>query len=94
MIDSEIIYDKKITIFSDSSHFTIQKGDEIISIQKVQGLPISREERSKFGPGVRVHSIVGVIETKINSYLLGVTKALFVGNLLAAPIFKIEEVNS
>jgi hypothetical protein len=92
MIDSEAIYEKKISIFNETTKFIIQKDKETFSIQKAPGLTITKEENPKIGASIKVHGIIGVIDTKINSYLLGISKASYVGNLLNNPIFKIEEV--
>ena len=93
MIDSEVIQDKKISIFNETTRFIIQKDNETFSIQKGPGLTIAKEDNPKIGASIKVQGIIGIIDTKINSYLLGISRASYVGNLLNNPIFKIEEVN-
>jgi hypothetical protein len=92
MIDSEIVYEKKIIIYNEETQFIIQKGEEIISIQKTDELTVAKEKKSKISQGTKVLSIAGVIDTRTNKYLLAVNRATFVGNLLNHPIFKIDEV--
>jgi len=50
------------------------------------------EYQPKLGTGIQVYSILGIIQGKLYSYLMGVTRASFIGTLLTSRIFKIEEV--
>ena len=103
MVDSDLLYRKEITIFCEESQFIFHKTNrnEQISNPKQMIYSFNKETHkvhkldeysAKLGTGHEVHSILGIINGQNNYYLLGVSKAKFMGKILNSRIFKIEEL--
>lgn len=94
MVDSDLLFGKDITIYSEPTQFVLsKKNTSHISISKEnQKIKVLSEYTPKIGSGTQVHSILGLLHGKVNSYLMGVSRATFVGNILSSRIFKIEDV--
>jgi hypothetical protein len=103
MVDSDLLYQKEITIYCEESQFIFHKTEKdenktnprqfIYSFNKethkVQKL---NEYTPKLGTGREVYSILGIINGHHNYYLLGVSKATFMGKILNSRVFKIDEL--
>jgi hypothetical protein len=92
MVDSDALFKKDITIFSEVDDFIIQKNDKFFSLHKSTGKISKMDYQPKIGSGFQVHSILGMIDGKNQNYIVGAIKTKFVGSILTAKVFKIEEL--
>jgi len=103
MVDSDLLYQKEITIYCEESQFIFHKSEKdsnksnhnqiIYSFNKeTHKLNKLNEYSPKLGTGREVYSILGIINGHNNYYLLGVSKATFMGKILNSRIFKIDEL--
>lgn len=96
LIDSENIIKPPFEIFSEETKFILKKSNsELYALDKNLGFDSLKRHEKNFldnHKGVKVFSIVGVADAKVNSYLIAASKTKFVGKILNANIFKIEEV--
>jgi hypothetical protein len=96
MVDSELIFPKEITIYSEASQFIFNKANypnDYISLNKdTMKIKQHTQFTPKLGTGVGVYSILGILNGATNYYLLGVSKATYVGSIISSRIFKIEEL--
>jgi hypothetical protein len=96
MVDSDLIFGKEITIYPEGSQFIFNKSNNpnvFISMNK-ETMKIRQMSQfsPKIGTGVNVYSILGILYGTTNYYLLGVSKAKFIGYILNSRVFKIEEL--
>jgi hypothetical protein len=93
MVDSSLIFAKKITVHNEIDKIILNKDKLSVSIDKNQ-LHITQHTSQGISKGIEVHSIVGVLETQSNSYLLCVGGAEYIGNILDSNVFRITQVFS
>ena len=92
MVDSQLLFGKKISITNEIDKFIIKKDNTILSLDK-QNLSITQlSNEPSMGKSEHVFSIVGILDTRSNSYLLCVNNVDFIGNILTSRVFKITEV--
>lgn len=96
MVDSDLIFEKNITIFSESSQFIFHKAggpNEFVSFNKETMKVKNLQQYSpKIGTGISVYAVIGILNASTNYYLLGVNKATFIGYILNFTVFKIDEL--
>jgi hypothetical protein len=92
MVDSSLVFAKKITVHNEIDRIIVNKEKFSVSIDKNQ-LHITQHSSSEgITKGIEVHSIVGILETQSNSYLLCVGGAEYIGNILDSNVFRITQV--
>ena len=92
MVDSSLFFGKKITIQNEIDKIILHKDKKSVCIDKNQLQINPYNSNEGITKGVQVHSIVGLLETQSNSYILCVNNADYIGNILNANVFKITEV--
>jgi hypothetical protein len=94
MVDSELLFDKNLRIYNEANQFVIHKNREksFISFDKSSHTVKRIDYSPKLGTGIEAFAIVGLLEAKTYSYLLAVTRASYIGDILHSRIFKIEEL--
>jgi hypothetical protein len=94
MVDfnSELLFGKKISIQNEIEKFIIKKDNLSVSIDKQNYAVTNVANDSMLSKTDQIFAIVGIIDTRSNSYLVCVNNAEFVGNILTSRIFKITEV--
>jgi hypothetical protein len=92
MVDSQLFFNKSISITNEIDSFVIKKDSTKITLNK-QTYNISNQtsENSSNKPE-QFYAIVGVLDTRSNSYLVCVNGADYIGNILSSRVFKITEV--
>jgi hypothetical protein len=97
MVDNELLWEKEITVFSDEKAFVFSKKvngkTHYVSMNKegskeIQTLTVYNP---KLGSGISAYTIVGLIHGKVNSYIIAVSRASFIGLFFQSKVFKIEE---
>jgi hypothetical protein len=104
MVDSDLLYQKEITIYCEESQFIFHKtvrDENNFNNQKQITYSFNKENcivqkidnfTPKHGMGHGVHTVLGIINAQTNYYLLAVSKATFMGKILDSRIFKVDEL--
>jgi hypothetical protein len=92
MVDSSLLFAKKITVHNEIDKIIIQKDKLSVCIDKNQLHITHNSSSNSITKGIEVYSIVGILETLSNSYLLCVGGAEYIGNIIDSNVFKITEV--
>lgn len=92
MVDSSLLFAKKITVHNEIDKIIVTKDKLSVSIDKNQSHITQLNEPNTITKGIEVHSIVGVLETLSNSYLLCVGGAEYIGNIIDSNVFRITQV--
>jgi len=93
--NSQIYMEAPFEIYSDKNKFyLIKPNKEIFSIEKFssENCLIKESSNSVFQNGIKAYSLIGVLDAKINKYLIAVSKTRYIGNILTSKVFQIEEV--
>jgi hypothetical protein len=92
MVDSSLIFAKKIIVHNEIDKIILNKDKLSVAIDKNQ-LHISKQSSTEgISKGVEIHSVVGILETQSNSYLLCVGGAEYIGNIIDSNVFRITQV--
>jgi hypothetical protein len=97
MVDNELLWEKEITVFSDENDFVFSKkinGKLHYVSMKKEGskeIQVLSNYNPKIGSGISAYSIVGLIQGKVNNYIIAVSRASFIGLFFQSKVFKIEE---
>lgn len=95
MVDSSIILAKEIFLVNNPDEFVLVKGDKTVSVTKSMNPVIKNiQNDSKYQKmGNPIDGILGVLECKVNNYLMTIVKSTLIGTFLTNKILKVEEVN-
>jgi hypothetical protein len=94
MIDSQLLFNKKVSITNEIDKFIIKKDDGAVYALDKQTYNITTvSDSTSTNKPEQFYSIVGVLDTKSNAYLVCVNNAEFIGNIITSRVFKITEVS-
>lgn len=92
MVDSDLIFPKSIKIYNEENDYVIEKNSVYYSVSKSNHSV--REQQMPNAPSSPYkcsYAIVDLIDGKHYSYLLSVSKATYIGEILKNKIFQIAE---
>lgn len=92
MVDSEVVISKSIFLRDDPDKFLISKGNSSFSINKSTKLISNEENTLNKSTGIAIDGIFGVIEAKVNNYLMIIVKSTLIGVIMDHKVFRVEEV--